>query len=278
MKILMVGKPNMEYKNLLQILTQKMKYTTPEVEIIEFNTKDVLTSSGEMAEIEFNNKTKKTVNNKKDEEKEPPMLTDNTRVIPGTGNVVNVYPDGLPRNVLEAIDYKKFGAMLKQEQLLPPSYDKKPVKVEIGDWCGFPRVFLTFKSKTSESFRIVGICRYSVAYSTRMDKPIKVMETNPLMIPVWHRFAESVMWAWERGYRYQLLDQQRICEPTRTIYDESTYRRIQITEHIKDIFNEDKNNIINYSNKLKNKEKEREKIKKMAEEYEKVIEEQHKDL
>ena len=206
------------------------------------------------------------------------MLTENDRVIPGTGNVTNVYPNGLPKQVLEVIDYSKFGAMLKQEQLLPPSYDRKPIAVEIEEICGKPSVTLTFKSKTSESYRLVGICRYSVSYSTRMNKPIKVMELNPLMIPVWRRFAESVMWSWERGYRYQLLDQQRICEPTRTIYDESTYRRIQIIEHIKDIFNEDKNNIINHSNKWKNKEKEREKIKKMAEEYEKVIEEQHKDL
>ena len=178
MKILMVGNPRMTNTNLLKLLTNKLKYTTPEVEIINFdNMPDIITTSSadtsiQIAKYSPEELTKKSKEKKEQELKEPPILTENDRVIQGTGNVVNVYPNGLPKNVLEVIDYSKFGAMLKQEQLLPPSYDKKPIKVEIGDWCGYPRVFLTFKSKTSESFRIVGICRYSVAYSTRMDKRI----------------------------------------------------------------------------------------------------------
>jgi len=241
MKILMVGNPKMKNTNLLKILTSKLKYTTPEVEIINFdNMQDVLTSSGEMAEVEF--AKKKADKN----EKEPPMLTENDRVVLGTGNVVNVYPNGLPRNVLEVIDYTKFGAMLKQEQLLPPSYDRRPIKVEIEDWCGYPRVFLTFKSKTSESFRIVGICRYSVAYSIRMDKPVKVVETHPLMIPLWRRFAESVMWNWENGYRFIILDKQRKGEIGKSLIQED----MEYIEH----------------------------LKQMGDQYIKVIEEQHKDL
>ena len=39
--------------NLINKLTQKMKYTQPNVEIIETNEEDIITSSGEMAEIEF---------------------------------------------------------------------------------------------------------------------------------------------------------------------------------------------------------------------------------
>ena len=128
---------------------------------------DIITSSGEMAEVES---AKKKVDKN---EKEPPLLTENDRVVPGTGNVVNVYPNGLPKNVLEVIDYSKFGAMLKQEQLLPPSYDKKPIKVEIGDWCGYPRVFLTFKSKTSDSFIIENGSEYiyeSKSYNVIFEK------------------------------------------------------------------------------------------------------------
>ena len=34
------------------------------------------------------------------------------------------YPDGLPLEVLNLIDFKYFGAKLKQEQLLSPSYDR----------------------------------------------------------------------------------------------------------------------------------------------------------
>lgn len=131
------------------------------------------------------------------------------------------YPDGLPLEILELIDFKHFGAKLKQEQLLPPSYNRNPIKVEIEDWCGYPRVFLTFKSKTSECYRIVGICRYSVSYSLRMDKPIKVLETNPPMIQVWRRFAENVMWAWERGYNYALVG------PEKNI---KTYRKLRVNE------------------------------------------------
>lgn len=240
MKILMVGNPKMKNTNLLKILKNKLKYTTPEVEIINFdNMPDIITSSGEMAEVEF---AKKKVDKN---EKEPPILTENDRVMLGTGNVVNVYPNGLPKNVLEVIDYSKFGAMLKQEQLLPPSYDRKPINVEIEDVRGLPSVILTFKSKTSESYRLVGIYKYYVSYSIRMDKPIKMMEMNPLMIPLWRRFAESVMWKWENGYRFEILDKQRKGEIGKSLMQED----MEYIEH----------------------------LKQMGDQYIKVIEEQHKN-
>ena len=193
--------------NLINKLTQKMKYTQPNVEIIELNGEDIITSSGEQAEIEF---AKKGKNERKEMKEQPRELT-----------FYEKYPDGLPLEILELIDFKHFGAKLKQEQLLPPSYDRNPIKVEIEDRCGYPRVFLTFKSKTSESYRIVGICRYSVSYSLRMDKPIKVLETNPPMIQVWRRFAENVMWAWERGYNHALVS------PEKNI---KTYRKLRVDE------------------------------------------------
>lgn len=141
------------------------------------------------------------------------------------------YPDGLPLEVLELIDFKHFGAKLKQEQLLPPSYDRKPIKVEIGDFCGTPRVILTFKSKTSERYRLVGIFKYSVSYSVSMDKPITVLEVNPLMIGVWSKFAEQVMWAWERGYNYALVDPEKNIETYRKPrVDEATIARFKEIE------------------------------------------------
>lgn len=201
--------------NLLKKLTQKIKYEQPKVELIELNGEDIITSSGEQTEIEFAKKTKKET--KIEEQKELTFF--------------EKYPDGLPIEVLKLIDFKHFGAILKQKQLLPPSYDRKPIKVEIEDWCGYPRVFLTFKSKTSESYRIVGICRYSVAYSLRMDEPIKVMETNPQMIPVWRKFVENVMWAWERGYNYALVGPEKNIETYRKPrVDEATIKRFKEIE------------------------------------------------
>lgn len=163
-----------------------------------------------------------------------------------TGNVTNLYPDGLPLYVLEIIDYKKFGSMLKREQLLPPSYEAKPIKVEMDNNYGIPRVILTFKSKTSESERLVGITGYMVSYERKINQPIRVMEVSPLMIAVWRRFAEYVMWKWERGYRFELFDQERKGEIG------------------KSLMQEDKKYL--------------ESIKRMGEEYQRVIEEQHKDF
>ena len=200
------------------------KYTTPEVEIVNFEG-DVITSSSPIPMAKLSPEELVEESNKKRAERE----NERKFVEFGTGNVTNIYPDGVPLEVLKLIDFKYFGAMLKQEQLLPPSYDRKPVKVEFEDWCGYPRIFLTFKSKTSESYRLVGICRYSVAYSTRMDKPVKVMETNPLMIPIWRRFAERVMWAWERGYNYALVGPEKNLE---------TYGKPRVNESMLEFLNE----------------------------------------
>ena len=115
------------------------------------------------------------------------------------------YPDGLPLEVLQDIDYSKFGAMLKAERLLPPSYDRKPVKVQLGDFCGVPRVVLTFKSTTTDNKRYVGIYRYSVAYSEKINEPIAVMEVNPSMMNIWRGYVERIITLKERGCRSSLL-------------------------------------------------------------------------
>ena len=100
-----------------------------------------------------------------------PKIEERKYVELNTGNVTNLYPDGLPLMVLEYIDYSKFGVMLKQEQLLPPSYEAKPIKVELDNNYGKPRVVLTFKSKTSDSERLVGITGYIVSYERKINQP-----------------------------------------------------------------------------------------------------------
>ncbi len=184
--------------------------------------------------------------------------------------VFQKYPDGLPLIVLEYIDYSKFGAMLKQERLLPPSYDRKPIKVEIDGVFDKPRVILTFKSKTSDSERMFSIYGYSVASSAKSRDSITIMEVKHLMAEVWQKFAEKVMWAWERGYRYSLLDQDRKGNiPTSRYYvDETTLRKIRELEKIrgmsKNFMQEDMDYI--------------QSIKQIAENNRKAMEAEEKDL
>ena len=163
-----------------------------------------------------------------------------------TGNVTILYPDGLPLMVLEYIDYSKFGSMLKQEQLLPPSYDRRPIKVDIDEDYGKPRVILTFKSKTTDNCRLVSIFGYRVAYSEKINQPLTILEVNQRMSEVWRNFAEITMYRWERGYRFELLDHKRKGEIGKSLIKED----MEYIEH----------------------------IKKMGEQYMKVLEEQHKDL
>lgn len=147
-------------------------------------------------------------------------------------SVMEKYPEGLPLTVLEYLDYSKFGAMLKQERLLPPSYDRKPIKVEIDGVFDKPRVILTFKSKTSDSERMYSIYGYSVAASAKSRDSITILEVNHLMAEVWRNFAEKVMWAWDRGYRYSLLDKERKADtPTSRYYvDETTLEKLRELE------------------------------------------------
>lgn len=191
----------------------RRKYTNPEIEIVELNEKDVLTSSGEIPMAKLSPEELVEESNKKRTEEE------NKRkfVEYGTGNVVDVYPEGVPLEVLKLIDFKHFGAMLKQEQLLPPSYNKTPSEVTI-DVIGIPVVELIFRSKTSDSYRTVGISRYYVSCGKNGERVNKI---DPLMIAVWRRFAEHVMWAWERGYNYALVGPEKNIE---------TYRKPRVNE------------------------------------------------
>ena len=216
--------------NLLNKTADRLKYISPIAEIVEVED-DIITKSIPVAK------------STSEELVEEPVRNEQKRVELGTGNVVDIYPDGLPLYVMEVIDYKKFGEMLKQEQLLPPSYDKRPNEVKIDTDLGIPILSLTFKSKTSNSYRIIGVSRYYVSCAKNGDTVHKI---DPLMIAVWRRFAEYVMWKWEQGYRFELFNKERKGEIGKTLTQEDA-------EYIK-------------------------RIKRMAEEYQKVIEEQHKDL
>jgi len=127
------------------------------------------------------------------------------------------YPDGLPLDILELISFNKFGAMLKQNDLLPPSYDKNPINVEIDKRFGKPRVILTFKSKTSDSSRLVSIFGYNVSYEKTINQPLTVLECNYLMAEQWLQFAEELMNDWEHGNRFKYFD---------------TPSRVRIGEHL----------------------------------------------
>ncbi len=134
-----------------------------------------------------------------EEEKERPIE------LIGSPTLLEKYPYGLPIQVLEMIDYEQFGTLLKQEQLLPPSYDKKPLNVEIDTVIELPRVLLTFKSKTTESVRQIEIYKYIVSYSENVGSSLTGLEVNDQMTNIWYNFAERVMFAWDRGYRNNLM-------------------------------------------------------------------------
>ena len=197
------------------------KYTTPEVEIVNFEG-DVITSSSPIPMAKLSPEELVEESNKKRAERE----NERKFVEFGTGNVTNIYPDGVPLEVLKLIDFKYFGAMLKQEQLLPPSYDRKPAEVKIDTNFEFPMVSLIFKSKTSNSYWTLGVSRY---YVSRGKNGETVHKIDPLMIAVWRRFAEHVMWAWERGYNYALVCPEKNLE---------TYGKPRVNESMLEFLNE----------------------------------------
>lgn len=107
------------------------------------------------------------------------------------------YPDGLPLKLLKGIEYKNFGAILKQKQLLPPSYDRKPASVNIELVGDIPRIKLIFKSKTSESYCTIAIYRYDVSYA---KKDSKIYQSNYLIGREWEKFCARITRFCERGY------------------------------------------------------------------------------
>ena len=107
------------------------------------------------------------------------------------------YPYGLTIYILKNIDYSKYGAILKQQQLLPPSYDRNPVGLEIiPSSYGEHKVGLIFKSKTSASYRLVSIQGYSVTMSINNSSTYEYM---PIMSREWQKFCTRIMWLADMG-------------------------------------------------------------------------------
>ena len=146
------------------------------------------------------------------------------------------HPEGLPTTILRIINYSDFGAMLKREQLLPPSYDKTPIRVDIDDICGVARVKLTFKSKTTENERFIEIFRYIVSYSENMETALSDMQENPKMSEVWSEFVEYVVWTWKYGNINELLNPEAkknlssIISDGKTLINEQTVKNNKKTK------------------------------------------------
>ena len=160
-------------------------------------------------------------------EEKPPMVEITYKQEP---TIFQKYPDGLPLDVVQLISFKNFGAMLKENNLLPPSYDKNPIKVEIDQIYGKPRVILTFKSKTSESLREVSIFGYSVASGKVNKDTLTILEVNYSMQEQWILFVENLMFDWEHGDRFKHFDSQARARLASTFMQEDEEYRQSIQE------------------------------------------------
>lgn len=183
--------------NLLTKRAKQLKeYNTPNIEFNNLQSNDILNASMFGPDEMYYNFLHKVADNnaQNSENKDAKNKT-----------VKEKYPNGLPVHVLKQIDYKKFGAMLKQNRLLPPSYDKSPIKIDIDENYEKTRVLLTFKSKTSNSVRTVSVYGYTVAYSTKINEPITILEVNPMMSKLWKDFAEYVMDYWDSSFRFEVM-------------------------------------------------------------------------
>lgn len=115
------------------------------------------------------------------------------------------YPNGLPLDVLKKINYSNFGKILKSEQLLPPSYNRIPVGVEVtASECGAHRIKLLFKSKTSASYRTISIRGYIVSMSTNNASIYYYM---PIITREWENFCAKIAYLYERNWSLDFVNQ-----------------------------------------------------------------------
>ena len=90
----------------------------------------------------------------------------------------------------EKVNWAEFGSILKQNNILPNSYGKKPVSVDIklsGD--GEPMVLLTFNSSTSDSVREYLLLQNGVFQSINGEIDDG---KNQELIDVWNRFKQQI--------------------------------------------------------------------------------------
>lgn len=115
---------------------------------------------------------------------------------------VELHPEGLSMSHLEALDYEKFGAVLKQQKLLHPSYNQKPANTEIFvGQDGHPRVKLYFGSIGSPFYKVIIISGYKVSYSTQMPHGVQHSEE---MSNAWVKFVEKMSKRLPNDYSYSI--------------------------------------------------------------------------
>lgn len=99
---------------------------------------------------------------------------------------------------LKKFDYKRFGTILKQKQLLPPSYDRKPESVEVYvNNASEPMVAVTFKSTTSDSYRVFKITPsdiYEYVNGSNEGRIYRDKERYEEIRDAWKSFKNSSMW------------------------------------------------------------------------------------
>jgi len=140
---------------------------------------------------------------------------------------------------LGEIDWSKFGARLKQEQLLPPSYDRIPTKVTIGlSKKNKPKVELVFSSKTSDSYRTIMICNDNEVFeytNGAINQP-----TRTELVKTWRRFKEHVIYGFDHD---NINEANEIKKQGQKLKEEA-----ELMMNIETIFEEEKKFLENHKN------------------------------
>ena len=136
--------------------------------------------------------------------------------------VTEKYPNGFTFEEMQEIDFNKFGTLLKQYGLLPPSYDRNPSVVNIyrGRKDGSSRVKLTFNSKTTDSYRVIGIDKYNVSFGVNSHY---LYEHSDELSEAWVRFADNVRFS---------MEQKALRQARQAQYDAWRHSRILATQSI----------------------------------------------
>jgi len=105
---------------------------------------------------------------------------------------------------LGEVDWTEFGSRLKQSQLLPPSYDRKPSKVNISlHTDNSPKVEIVFNSKTTDSYRTFKI------YNNRIHEFVNgsnEANTRQEIIDEWKRFKKHIIYLLDRNNKNEIYE------------------------------------------------------------------------
>ena len=109
---------------------------------------------------------------------QPPRKEEKPKVVP------------LSMGELDNVKWEELASKLKAERILPPSYDKKPVRIKITlSKSGDPMAELEFRSTTSDSYRVLRITENQVYES--VNSPVGFL-SNTEMTDVWKKFRDDV--------------------------------------------------------------------------------------